>query len=212
MTAWVALKKLCRVEPGERVLIQAAAGGVGTAAVQLAKKLGCHVYGTASKQEKLELIEKLGADKGINYATEDFYEVIMEDGGGVDCVLEVVGGEVFRKSLDLLNPFGRIAVIGFASINLNKWNPITWWQTWKAAPKVRLMNMAIKSQGIYASHIGYLTENEEVTSAIWDELKAFIEKHKIRPIIGKVFTFDKMSDAHTYMESRASTGKIVVKV
>lgn len=212
MTAWVALKKLCRVEAGERVLIQAAAGGVGTAAVQLAKKLGCYVYGTASKPEKLTLIEKLGADMGINYATDDFYEIIKTDGGGVDCVLEVVGGDVFKKSVALLNPFGRVAVIGFASINLNKWNPITWWQTWNNAPKAKLMNMAVKNQGVFASHIGYLTENEEITARIWDELKTFVETHEIKPVVGKVFTFDKMSEAHAYMESRASTGKIVVKV
>lgn len=212
MTAWVALKKLCRVEAGERVLIQAAAGGVGTAAVQIAKKLGCHVYGTASKPEKLVLIEELGADKAINYSTEDFFEVIKNDGGGVDCVLEVVGGDVFKKSVALLNTFGRIAVIGFASINLKKWNPITWWQTWKNAPKVKLMSMAEKSQGIHASHIGYLTANQEVTASIWIELKTFIEKHEIRPVVGKVFSFDELPDAHAYMESRASTGKIVVRV
>ena len=210
MTAWVALKKLCRVEEGERVLIQAAAGGVGTAAVQVAKSLGCITYGTASKKEKLDLIEQLGARKGINYAIDDFSEVIVNDGGKVDCVLEVVGGEVFKKSVELLAPFGRIAVVGFASINLQKWNPFSWWKTWKDAPKAGIIEMSKNSYGLYASHIGYLTENQEIVGKIWQELKNHVSQHNLRPVIGKTFTFDKLQDAHSYMESRQSVGKIVI--
>lgn len=212
MTAWVALKKMCKVESGERILIHAAAGGVGTAAVQIGKALNCIVYGTASKKEKLELIEDLGADKAINYAKEDFYEEIMKDGGKVDCVLEVVGGEVFKKSLRLLNPFGRMAVIGFASINFKKWNPISWWRTWKDAPKVNIMSMLKRSQGIHASHIGYLTDDIEVTATIWKELRCFTEEKNLRPVVGKVFDFTQLPEAHRYMESRNSVGKIVVKI
>jgi len=212
MTAWVALKKLCRVQSGERVLIHAAAGGVGTAAVQIGKALGCHVFGTASKMEKLNLIKKLGADMAINYTTQDFYEEILKEGGKVDCVLEVVGGDVFKKSLELLGPFGRMAVIGFASINLQKWNPVSWWRTWKAAPKVQLIEMSKRSQGIYASHIGYLTDNTEVVAKIWDELRIFVQKHQLKPIVGKTFDFDDLPNAHRYMESRASVGKIVVNI
>ncbi len=212
MTAWVALKKMCRLAAGERVLIHAAAGGVGTAAIQIGKALGCTVYGTASKQEKLELIENLGADKAINYSTQDFYEEIIADGGKVDCVLEVVGGEVFKKSLKLLKPFGSLAVIGFASINFKKWNPISWWRTWKDAPKVKILSMMKRSQGIFASHIGYLTNNTEVTSVISEELRSFTEAHGLKPVVGKVFDFEELPEAHRYMESRASVGKIVVKV
>lgn len=212
MTAWVALKKLCRVEAGERVLIHAAAGGVGTAAVQIGKALGCRVFGTASKKNKLELIEKLGAYRAINYSEQDFYEEINKDGGKVDCVLEVVGGEVFKKSIELLAPFGRMAVVGFASINFRKWNPFTWWRTWQDAPKVQLIEMSKRSQGIYASHIGYLTDNIEVVAGIWDELNVFVQKHELRPVVGKVFDFEDLSNAHRYMESRESVGKIVVNV
>lgn len=211
MTAWVALKKMCRIESDERVLIHAAAGGVGTAAIQIANAFGCKVYGTASRPDKLVLVERLGA-KAINYSTQDFYEVIMQDGGRVDCVLEVVGGEVFKKSMKLLTPFGRTAVIGFASINFKKWNPISWWRTWRDAPKVNLMRMLKRSQGIYASHIGYLIDNIETTATIWEELRSFVMEHKLKPIVGKVFEFEELPDAHRYMESRASVGKIVVKV
>lgn len=211
MTAWVALKKMARVEAGERVLIQAAAGGVGTAAVQIAKALNCEVYGTASKDEKLELIKKLGG-KPVNYRTHDFHDEIIKDGGKVDCVLETVGGEVFKKSKKLLNPFGRLVVVGFASMNLKIWNPFSWVKTYMDAPKVNMMNMAMESKGIYATHIGYLTENEDLTSSISDELYHFVKQHNLKPIVGKKFPFSELPEAHRYMESRDSIGKLVVKL
>ncbi len=211
MTAWIALKKLCRVEKGERVLIQAAAGGVGTAAVQIGSALGCEIFGTASKEDKLELIKKLGG-KPINYRTHDFYEAIMNDGGRVDCVLETVGGDVFKKSMRLLDTFGRLVVIGFASMNLKIWNPFSWVKTYLDAPKVNMMKMAMESKGVFASHIGYLTENENLTSEIWNELKQFIEKYELRPVVGKVFSFDNLPESHKWMESRNSVGKLVVKL
>ncbi|MEQ9467299.1 MAG: zinc-binding dehydrogenase [Ekhidna sp.] len=211
MTAWVGLKKLCRVEAGERILIQAAAGGVGTAAVQIGRALGCMVYGTASKDYKLDLIEKLGG-KPVNYATTDFYEEIIKDGGKVDCILETVGGDVFKKSMKLLNSFGRMVVIGFASMNLKIWNPISWIKTYIDAPKVNMMKMAMESKGIFASHIGYLTTNEELTSEIWEELSAFTSKNNLKPIVGKVFKFSELPMAHSFMESRDSVGKIVIRL
>ncbi|WP_420315753.1 quinone oxidoreductase family protein [Ekhidna sp.] len=211
MTAWVGLKKLCRVESGERILIQAAAGGVGTAAVQIGSALGCEVYGTASKDEKLDLVKRLGG-KPVNYRETDFYQEIMNDGGGVDCVLETVGGDVYKKSLKLLNPFGRLVVIGFASMNLKWWNPFSWVKTYLDAPKVNMMKMAIDSKGVYASHIGYLTANEDLTADIWEELFAFTEKHNLKPVVGEVFDFSELPKAHSFMESRDSVGKLIIKL
>ncbi len=211
MTAWIALKKLCKVVKGERILIQAAAGGVGTAAVQIGKAMGCEVFGTASKEHKLELIKKLGG-KPINYSTEDFYEKIMNDGGKVVCVLETVGGDVFKKSMKLLDSFGRLVVIGFASMNFKLWNPFSWIKTYRDAPKVNMMKMAIGSKGIFASHIGYLTEDETATLEVWDELKTFTKKNNLKPVVGKIFPFDEIKEAHQFMESRNSIGKLVIKL
>lgn len=211
MTAWVGLKKLCRVKAGERILVQAAAGGVGTAAVQIGTALKCKVYGTASRDYKLDLIKSLGGVP-INYRMNDFYQEIINDGGGVDCVLETVGGDVFKKSMKLLNSFGRLVVIGFASMNLKIWNPITWIKTYRDAPKVNMMKMAIESKGVFASHIGYLTNNEELTLEIWDELFEFVNRHNLKPVVGKVFDFSNLPEAHEFMESRKSVGKLVVRL
>ena len=212
MTAWISLFKMGRIQQSDTVLIHAAAGGVGTAAVQLARALGCKVFGTASSSEKLKLIEDLGAYKTINYQKEDFYSVIKDDVGGVDYVLEVVGGEVFRKSVALLNPFGRLVVTGYASIPFKRWNPWSWWQTWKNAPKAPIMDMAKNSYGILASHIGYLIEKPEVVNENWKEMVKYVSDNNLKPVISKIFNFEDLPQAHSYMESRNSFGKILVKV
>ncbi len=212
MTAWIALKKLARLQSDDKVLIQAAAGGVGTAAVQIAHKYGCKVYGTASKSEKLELIRKLGTNVAINYATDDFEQIIKQEDGGVDVVLEVVGGEVYRRSISSLNPFGRLIIAGFASISLKKWNPVTYVKTWRDAPKVNVMEMAKGSYGVMATHIGYLTGMPQVATETVQEMLAFIDKHNIRPVVGKTFSFDQLPEAHDWIESRESFGKVVIKL
>jgi NADPH:quinone reductase-like Zn-dependent oxidoreductase len=214
MTAWVALFEICRMRATDLVLIHAAAGGVGTAAIQLAKALGCEVFGTASQDAKLELIRELGADHPINYRTDDFVEVIREKSGGqgVDVILEVVGGEVFRKSLAVLNPFGRLVVIGFASLNLNKLNPLSWWKTWQDIPRVKIDAMARASQVVGASHLGYLLNDTDRMMKIWADLSLFTLEHGLKPVVGHEFKFEDLADAQRLMESRNSHGKIVVHI
>ena len=130
----------------------------------------------------------------------------------MDRVIEVVGGKVFKKSLNLLNPMGQLVVLGYASIPLKKSNPFTYWKTWKGAPKVPIMKMAKKSIGVLASHIGYQIKNEEMVTKSWRELSEFLNQHSIRPHVGRVFEFDQMPEAHQWIESRRSVGKVLVKV
>lgn len=212
MTAWVVIARQARLQKDEIALIQAAAGGVGTAAVQIARALGGRVIGTAGSTEKIRIVESLGAEKAINYLEEDFYSVVSQEYGGVDMVLEVVGGDVYRKSVQLLNPFGRICVAGYASIPLKKWNPLTYWKTWRNAPKADIMDMAKGSQGLFATHIGYLTENKYLSADLFEEIRDFALLNKIRPVIGSTFSFEEIPQAHSFMESRKSHGKIVIKL
>ncbi|NQU28840.1 MAG: zinc-binding dehydrogenase [Candidatus Marinimicrobia bacterium] len=214
MTAWVGLFEVCRLKPTDTVLIQAAAGGVGTAAVQLAKAFGCRVFGTVGSDHKKTVVENLGIDGVINYRKQDFAAEMrrLNSGNGVDVVLEVVGGEVFRKSLALLNPFGRLVVIGFASLNLKKWNPVSIYRTLRAIPRVNISKMAERSYAVGASHLGYLLKNPKLMQQVWTDLTDFVRKHNIRPVVGHSFKFDQMTAAHKLMESRQSTGKIVVEI
>ncbi len=118
ITAYQLLHESAHVQTGESVLIHAAAGGVGTLAVQLAKLMGAKtVVGMASSDKKLELIRELGADAAINYKEANWTEQVTKatDGKGPDVILEMVGGDIAEKSLQVLAPFGRMVVYGAAS-------------------------------------------------------------------------------------------------
>jgi len=212
MTSWVALFKMARVQPGEKVLVTAAAGGVGTAALHLASNYGCEVYGMAGSKTKIDLIKSCGAIQGFNYRYSNAFRDLMVSTGGVDAVIELVGGNIYRRSLETLNPFGRIVVTGFASLDLKKWNPLSWIGTWMDIPRANIRNMAKRSIAVMATHIGYLLENNpELLKQIYDEIYEFINKYDIHPVIGAVFPFDKASEAHRLIESRQSTGKVLLK-
>ncbi len=214
LTAWVSLVEMARLRPTDRVLVSAAAGGVGTAAVQIARAFGCRVVGMAGSDDKLERVRALGADATVNYRSPDFPRRLEEAVGGraIDVALEFVGGEVFRRSMASLAPFGRLVVAGYASMDLKRWNPVTWWRTWRDAPRVNVMKLAEASTGLLATHVGYLLPDVDRLRRVWQELTAFVEEHGIRPVVGSTFPFHELPDAHRFMESRRSVGKIVVRV
>ncbi len=214
LTAWVALMEMARLRPADRVLVTAAAGGVGTAAVQIAARFGCATVGMAGSDEKLETIRALGAEEAVNYRGSGFEARLREAArpGGFDVVLEVVGGEVFRAVWPVLAPFGRVVVAGFASLALQRWNPLSWLRTWRDLPRADLRSLAPASHGLMATHIGYLLDDSPRLARVWGELMTFVAAHGIRPVVGATFSFDEMPEAHRLMESRASTGKIVVRI
>jgi NADPH2:quinone reductase len=227
VTAWVALFEMARLRPTDRVLVQAAAGGVGTAALQLAKRFGCTVYGTAGSDEKLALLRGLGVDGAASYrrgpdarpddlAAELRALVLRGEPdageGGIDVLLELVGGEAHRQAVQVLAPLGRVVVAGLAGVRFRLRNPLTWWSTWRALPRARLGAMARASQGVLATHVGYLLERPALLARVWRELVAFVEGHSIRPVLGATFDFDELPRAHALIESRRSVGKVVVRV
>ncbi len=211
MTAWVALFELGRLQAGEKVLITAAAGGVGSAAVQLTAGLGCEVYGMAGSDAKTELVRQLGARAALNYRQPDSFEQLRRLSGGVDAVLETVGGRIYKASRGILNPFGRLIVVGFSCFNLQKWNPISWVRTVRDLPLVNLHKLALASTGVMATHLGYLLNDPERLRAIFEALRAFVTEKGIRPLVGKVFPFERAAEAHAFIEARRSTGKVLLR-
>ncbi|HEX2209293.1 MAG TPA: zinc-binding dehydrogenase [Longimicrobium sp.] len=214
ITAWVALMEMARLRPTDRVLVTAAAGGVGTAAVQIATRFGCATVGLAGSDAKLEQIRALGAASAVNYRRAGFEARLREAAGPekFDVVLEVVGGDVFRAVWPVLAPFGRVVVAGFASLALRKWNPLSWLRTWRDLPRAGIRSLAPASAGFMATHVGYLLDDPPRLTRVWNELMAFVAAHGIRPVIGATFSFEEMPEAHRLMESRRSVGKIVVRV
>ncbi|MFC7210471.1 zinc-binding alcohol dehydrogenase family protein [Natronoarchaeum sp. GCM10025321] len=186
------------LEEGERVLIQAAAGGVGTAAVQLASQAGAEVFGTASTAEKLDLASDLGCDHPINYTETDFVEEIDEitDGEGVDLVLDGVGGDVFHESLDALTPFGRIVTYGAAS---------------GETASVDTGRLLFENKSVIGYHLGRARAEDpgRVLEAV-PELTGSLTSGDMEVVVGESFPLEDAAEAHDYIEDRQSSGKVVL--
>jgi NADPH2:quinone reductase len=213
MTAWVSLFKMARLLAGEKLLVTAAAGGVGTAAVRLASSAGAKVYGMAGSAEKCALVESLGAARCFNYRNEDCFKELLAESGGIDAALEVVGGKVYRQSLEALKPFGRIVVAGFASLDIDWRNPLSWIRTWRDIPRADIGKLAERSIAVMSSHLGYLLDMEPgLMTGVYAELEKFVRENDIRPVVGRVLPLERASEAHAYVESRKSTGKVLLRV
>ncbi|MHA2169569.1 MAG: alcohol dehydrogenase catalytic domain-containing protein [Candidatus Kariarchaeaceae archaeon] len=207
-TAWVALHEMARVRPKESLLVHAAAGGVGTAAVKLGLAHEMYVYGTSSSKEKLEFIRESGATP-LSY--EDFDQQLREL-GGVDCVLESIGGDVYRRSFAALSPLGRIVLVGGSGIQVNKWNPISWWKAWRSLPRAKMSQVLRQSKGFMGLHLGYLREYHEKMRPIYENLVKLVTEQDFRPTIreDQIFAMSDVAKAHQLIHDRKNIGKVLL--
>lgn len=187
------------LEEHERVLIHAAAGGVGTAATQLASAAGAEVFGTASTTEKLDLAESLGVDHPINYTETDFAEAVNEatDGEGADLVLDGIGGDTTAESLECLTHFGRMVSYGAASGRPGQPDTST---------------LLFNNYTVYGYHLGQSIQRdpERVLSAV-PHLTELLTGGDLEVIVGETFALEDAADAHEYIENRQSVGKVVLE-
>ena len=197
-TAWHILKTVGHVKAGESVVIHAAAGGVGTIAIQLAKLWGARVIAVASTQSKRDLAKSLGADVVIDADQEKLHERILEANNGkkADLVLEMVGGKTFDASLEALAPFGRLITYGMAS---------------RTAPTPihpgSLMGGSKTITGFWLSHC---FGSKELLNDVIAELFSLVENGKLKPVIGATFGLSQAIEAHKAMLARETTGKITL--
>jgi len=197
LTAHNCLHEWGGLEEGESVLIHAAAGGVGTAAVQIAREAGAEVFGTASTREKLDLAAELGCDHPINYEEEEFVAVVKEHTDyGADLVLDGIGGETTDRSLDALKQFGRMVVYGAASGRPGK--PST-------------ADILFANQRIIGYHLGRATQLKPMTvMGAVPELSEQLGEGKLEVQFDRAFDLEDAADAHEYIEGRESMGKVVL--
>ncbi len=196
LTALYMLRDFGRLAPGESVLVQAAASGVGTAAVQLAKLFGARVFATAGSDDKLALARDLGADECVNYTTQDFAEIVKArtGGRGADAILECVGGEVFDKSLECLAPLGRLITYGVAG-----GVPGT-----VATPLLLFGNVSVI--GFHLGRYATLRPSREPMQ----EILRLVVARKIRPIIHAIFPLAEVARAHDHLSQRRTRGKVLL--
>lgn len=196
MTAYYALVKLAHLSQGERVLIHAAAGGVGMAAVKIAQWIGAEIFATASSQEKHDFLRSLGVKHIMNSRTLDFADTVMEisEGKGVDVVLNSLSGEFIPKSLSLLAPYGRFLEIGRRDIHENRKLPLR--------PFERSLSFFAIMIGPELPHF----------SAILHELMQHFEHNHFSPLPYRTFQAQEISYAFEYMFQAKHIGKIVISL
>lgn len=198
-SAWHLLRTSAHLAEGESVVVHAAAGGVGTIAVQLAKLWGAgRVIATASSADKRQLAVDLGADIAVDSGVEELTAALIEANGGrrVDVVLEMTGGTVFDQSLAALAPFGRLAFFGMAS---------------RVPPSpvqpANLMSHSTTVAGFWLAHA--VTKPGMLAAAVTD-LFSLILAGKLTPVVGGSYGLDQIADAHRSLLDRSSTGKLIL--
>ncbi len=213
-TAWYASDEMVRLHPGDRVLVQAAAGGVGQALVQMAKRRGCVVFGTAGSKDKLETLVELGVDHPIHYREQDFETEVRRilGNGGLDVVFDSIGGKTFRKGCRLLAPGGRIVTFGIAQVAGNSRNPFRALRTLIGFGLLHPIPLLSRSQGVIG--VNMLRIADEKPKLLRHCLQAVVSlavKDELKPRVGAVFPAEDVADAHELLASRKSTGKIVLE-
>jgi len=198
LSAYHILKTMGRLEQGETVLVHAAAGGVGSIAVQLAKLFGAgKVIATASNEEKLNLAKSLGADETINYTEKHWPEKVLDltNGHGADVILEMAGGEVFYQSLQSLAPFGRLVFYGMASGIPVKMNP------------ARLME---KNQTVSGFFLTQMLAKPKLYAQSLQELLEYLQSGQLRLTIGGTYPLEEAANVHRLLQGRRTKGKLIL--
>ena len=196
-TSHLALGYKAQTKPNDTLLVLGASGGVGLTAVQLGKLMGARVVGVARGTERMEIIEKEGADFVLDSEDPDLISR-LKDLGGIDVVYDAVGGDQFKSAFKSCNPEARIILIGFASGKL---------------PQLRANHLLVKNvtvDGFYCG--GFLQFKPNVVTDSLKQLFEWYETDKIRPHISHKFSLDQAEDALNLLKNRKSTGKVVVKI
>ena len=195
LTAYHCLITLAHAAAGETVLIHAGAGGVGTAAVQIAALLELNVLATASSNEKRKRILALGAQKALGYDEFDVLARKLTGGRGPDICLESIGGDVFRRSLAIMPALGRLVVYGASS---------------KEAQPIDTLKLLFRSHAVMGFHLQAILERPELLMSSLHTLLIWIREGKLKIQIGHTLPLADIRKAHELLSSRQSYGKIVL--
>jgi NADPH2:quinone reductase len=189
LTAWIPLTRQVRLEPGQTVLVHAGSGGVGTAAIQVARHLGARVVATASSEEKRRFCMELGAEDAYGY--DEFAEAVHPD-----VVVDPVGGEVFAASVATLAPLGTVIGVGYAG---------GWWEELNPA---LLVGRNVGVQGFYLGRL--MARRPELVAEAAGELLELWASGAVKPVVGAEFPLAEAADAHRLIEERKHVGKVVL--
>jgi NADPH2:quinone reductase len=200
-TVWTNVFDRVKLAPGETLLVQGGTSGIGVAAIQIAKALGHRVFATAGSDEKCRACEALGAERGINYRTEDFVQVIkaLTENRGVDVILDMVGGDYLQRQIQSLAFDGRlvfIALLGGAKTQVD-------------LGRVLQRRLTITASTLRPRDVQF---KADIAQRLQQHVWPLLIEGKIKPVIDRVYDLQDADKAHAYMESGQHIGKIMLKV
>jgi NADPH2:quinone reductase len=197
LTAMALVHRCARIEPGETIVVEAAAGGTGSLSVQIAKRAGAKVIGLASSEEKRELVAGLGAEATVDSRAENLGEAIREanEGKRVDAVLHMSGGEAFDQELGVLAPLGRMVVFGIAS---------------REQREVSTAALLRGSKTIVGFWLYHLLARPELVAPMTGQLLAALAQGGLTATIGEVYPLSEAARAHQDLTARRTTGKLLL--
>jgi NADPH2:quinone reductase len=197
LTAMALVHRCARIEPGESIVVEAAAGGTGSLAVQVAKRAGARVIALASSEEKQALVRELGADEAVDSRAEDLGAAIREANGGerVDAVLHMSGGESFDAELGVLAPLGRMVVFGIAS---------------REQREVSTAALLRGSKSVIGFWLAHLLARPELVAPMIGELLAAVAQRELMVTIGGVYPLSEAARAHEDLTARLTSGKLLL--
>ncbi|WP_027419775.1 quinone oxidoreductase family protein [Crocinitomix catalasitica] len=213
VTAYYMSTVITNFFPGNRVLVHAGAGGVGSALIQLLKAKGCIVYATAGSERKLALMTKLGADHVINYREKDYFEVISKllEGDRLDGTFNPIAGSTFKKDYQLIGSGGRILLFGGSERSGKKWGILSTLNFVRKMGAILPITMMMRSKSVIGVNMLKIGDNKaEMIQYCMQEVIKLVESGHLKAEIGGVFKATEITEAHDLLESRKSTGKITV--
>jgi synaptic vesicle membrane protein VAT-1 len=214
LTAYHSMFTMGNLQPGDRLLIHGAAGGVGIAAVQLARARGLVVFGTAGPT-KQEYLRKIGVDHAIDYQKSDFVNVVHKFApDGIEMVMDPIGGKSFSRSLECLGPMGRLVVCGLSAAagpggkkSLVRAGKVLW-----ETPRFHPLKLMAGNTAVIGVNLGRMQSRGAVLKKEMDELFQLYAAGKIKPVISKTFPLTEAAAAHRYIHDRKNIGKVILAV
>ncbi|HEV3035559.1 MAG TPA: medium chain dehydrogenase/reductase family protein [Solirubrobacteraceae bacterium] len=205
-TAWAGLIGYGNLQPGERVLIHSAGGGVGIAATQIAKRVGVEVYGTASPGKHARIAE-LGVDHAVDYTKPGWERGLPK----FDVIMDAIGGASFRRSYNLLRPGGRLVVFGASSlVSGERKNVVTALRTVARMPRFNLIKQMSESKAVIGLNMLSLWKDRGTLEPWIEPLREMLDDGTVKPVVAEAFTFERAGAAQTMIVERRNVGKVVL--
>ena len=212
LTAWALLVVMGGLRKDEAVLIHNAGGGVGLAALDIAKHIGARTFGTASAS-KHEFLKQRGLGHAIDYRDQDWLPALMKltNGRGVELAIDPLGGESWKQSYRALRATGRMGVFGMSTASASGiQGKLRAFKAVMQMPRFNPLGLMNRNKGVFGLNLGHMWKEGEKVRAWTQEIMRGVAEGWIRPHVDRAFRFDEIADAHRYMEERRNIGKVVL--